>query len=97
MVNVYKLHGLPQVIISDRDKIITSLLWEQLFANVGTKLHLSSASHPQTDVQTERVNQCLEIYLRCFVHASPNKWVAWLHLLNFGTIPLIILQLTRPP
>lgn len=83
MVNVYKLHGLPQVIISDRDKIFTSLLWEQLFARAGTKLHLSSAYHPQTDGQTERVNQCLEIFLRCFVHASPSKWVDWIHLAEF--------------
>lgn len=46
MLNVYKLHGLPQIIISDRDKIFTSALWEQLFLRSGTKLHLSSAYHP---------------------------------------------------
>lgn len=64
MKHIYKLHGLPKVIISDRDKIFTSQFWDQLFSRSGTKLHMSSAYHPQTDGQTERVNQCLEIYLR---------------------------------
>jgi hypothetical protein len=83
MLNIYKLHGLPQTIISDRDKIFTSQLWEQLFTRSGTQLHLSTAYHPQSDGQTERVNQCLEIYLRCFTHATPSKWAVWLHLAEF--------------
>lgn len=83
MLNIFKLHGLPQTIISDRDRIFTSQLWEQLFTRSGTTLHLSTAYHPQTDGQTERVNQCLEIYLRCFVHATPSKWATWLHLAEY--------------
>lgn len=46
MVNVYKLHGLPKFIISDRDKIFTSHFWEQLFLRTGTQLQLSTAYHP---------------------------------------------------
>jgi transposase InsO family protein len=83
MVNVYKLHGLPQTIISDRDRVFTSQLWEQLFKGAGTQLHMSTAYHPQSDGQTERVNQCLEIYLKSFVHATPTKWFSWLHLAEF--------------
>lgn len=56
MQNVYRLHGMPRVIISDRDRVFTSLLWERLFTKSGTKLHMSSSYHPQTDGQTERVN-----------------------------------------
>jgi hypothetical protein len=81
--NVYKLHGLPQCIISDRDKIFTSALWKELFRLTDTQLMMSSAYHPQTDGQTERLNQCLESYLRCTVHTCPNKWFRWLPLAEF--------------
>lgn len=81
--NVFKLHGLPQAIVSDRDKIFTSNLWRELFKLLGTELQMSSAYHPQTDGQTERVNQCLETYLRCFVHSCPTKWSSWLPLAEF--------------
>lgn len=81
--NVYKLHGLPQAIVSDRDRIFTSALWTELFKLADTQLRMSSAYHPQTDGQTERVNQCLETFLRCFVHACPCKWFRWLALAEF--------------
>jgi transposase InsO family protein len=58
--NIARLHGQPSVIVSDRDRVFTSGLWQNLFKAMGVKLHLSSAYHPQTDGQTERVNQCLE-------------------------------------
>lgn len=77
---VYKLHGSPEQIVSDRDKIFNSLFWQNLFAHTGTTLAMSSSYHPETDGQTERVNQFLEAYLRCFVHACPTKWVQWLSL-----------------
>jgi IS30 family transposase len=63
--NIFKLHGLPKVILTDRDPIFTSSVWQSLFKVMGVQLHLTSAYHPQTDGQTERVNQCLENYLRC--------------------------------
>jgi hypothetical protein len=50
---------------------------------VGVALHMSSSYHPQTDGQTERVNQCLETFLRCFVHACPKQWAKWLPLAQF--------------
>lgn len=80
---VYRLHGLPSVIISDRDPIFTSKVWQELFHLSDTKVNMSSANHPQTDGQTEKLNQCLETYLRCAVHASPKKWSQWLPLAEY--------------
>ena len=85
MEHVYKLHGIPQAIVSDRDKIFTSQLWQELFKLSGTDLRMSSAYHPQSDGQTERVNQSVEAYLRCFIQNCPTKWSDWLALAS-GTI-----------
>jgi ribosomal protein L21E len=76
--NIFKLHGLPKVILTDRDPIFTSTMWQSLFKAMGVQLHLTSAYHPQTDGQTERVNQCLENYLRCMCFNSPKRWHYWL-------------------
>jgi hypothetical protein len=78
MDNVFKLHGLPLVIITDRDRIFTSQLWQELFKSLGVKLKFSSAYHPQTDGQSERVNQCVENYLRCITFQHPRRWNSYL-------------------
>jgi hypothetical protein len=83
MDHVHKLHGMPESIISDRDPIFTSHFWKELATAIGTQLRMSSSYHPQTDGTTERVNQCLEAYLRCFSHACPTKWAQWLSLAEF--------------
>lgn len=73
MHNIYKLHGLPEAIISDRDKVFTSKIWQELFRLTDTKLLMSSSYHFQTDGQTERMNQCLEAFLRCTVQSYPHQ------------------------
>ncbi|KAJ4811165.1 polyprotein [Rhynchospora pubera] len=78
--NVYKLHGLPSNIVSDRDPLFTGIFWRELMVKLGVKLNFSTAYHPQSDGQTERVNQCLENYLRCMVYDKQKQWHRWLSL-----------------
>lgn len=81
--DIYRLHGLPEAIVSDRDPVFTSTLWQELFRLTQTELRMSSARHPETDGQTERVNQCLEGYLRCFVSSCQKQWLQWIPLAEF--------------
>jgi transposase InsO family protein len=61
---VYKLHGLPERIISDRDSLFTSTFWRRLNELLGVELRLSTAYHPQTDGMTERANRTMTQMLR---------------------------------
>jgi hypothetical protein len=81
--NIYKLHGMPLAIVSYRDIIFNINLWKELFALAGVQLQMSSSYHPQSDGQTERLNQTMETFLRCSVNACPSKWLHWLSLAEF--------------
>ena len=71
---------MPESIITDRDRIFTSKFWQELFRLAGTELHYSSSYYPETDGQSERLNQCLETYLRCMTGETPTRWSQWLSL-----------------
>jgi hypothetical protein len=88
--HVYKLHGLLVAIVSERDKIFTSIFWKELFKLAGVSLHMTSAYHPQTDGQTKRINQCLDTYLRCFIFTYPSKWPVGLLQQSSGITPATI-------
>jgi transposase InsO family protein len=75
--SVYKLHGLPSSIITDRDPLFTSCFWQELMKALNVKLNFSTSYHPQTDGQSERLNQCIENYLRCMAFQRPKKWAKW--------------------
>jgi transposase InsO family protein len=78
------LRGVPKTIISDRGAQFIARFWEPLHASLGTCLIHSSAYHPQTDGQTERVNQILEDMLRVCVLNYPDKWDKCLSLAGFS-------------
>ena len=65
--NILKLHGVPSRIVSDRGIQFTSKFWKSLHKAMETKLDFSSSYHPQTDGQTERVNQIMEDMLRACI------------------------------
>ncbi|KAL8127908.1 hypothetical protein AgCh_014740 [Apium graveolens] len=80
---IYKLHGSPKSIISDRDKVFTSSFWKEFMKLQGVQLKFSMAYHPQTDGQSKVLNMCLETYLRCMCHEVPQDWAKWLPLAEF--------------
>jgi hypothetical protein len=82
--HVFRLHGLPKVIVSDRDSRFTGHFWKNLHQLLGTKLAMSTAYHPQTDGQTERTNRTLEQMLRAFVNYRQDNWKELLPLIEFA-------------
>jgi len=67
LAEIFKLYGIPKTIISDRGPQFTMHFWEQMHKSLGTSLIRSTAYHPQTSGQTERLNQVLEDMLRACV------------------------------
>jgi hypothetical protein len=67
-------HGVPSAIISDRDPRFTSQMWRALWKMLDTSLNMSTAYHPQTDGQTERMNRTLEEMLRAYVNDKGTDW-----------------------
>ena len=72
--NIFRLHGLPTTIVSDRDPKFVSKFWRELLKQLGTQAAMSTAHHPQTDGQTERANRTLEDMLRAFVNYRQDNW-----------------------
>ena len=84
--HVGKLHGIPSVVISDRDPRFTSRFWRELWRLLGTDLRMGSGYHPESSGQVEKMNQLLEQTLRCTVHqlAETRRWVDILPVIEFA-------------
>jgi len=82
--HIVRHYGVPRTIILDRGPQFTARFWECLHEQIGTHLVRSSAYHPQTAGQTERVNQILEDLLRACALSSKGSWVKWLPLAEFS-------------
>ena len=82
--HVFKDHGLPRQIISDRGTQFASKVFQEFCKILGIKSTMSTAYHPQTDGQTERVNQSLEQYLQIFCNHRQDDWVKLLSSAEFA-------------
>jgi len=80
---VWKYHGLPTDIASDRDSRFTSGVWKEFLRLCGSRPRMSTAFHPQTVGQTERLNQTIEAYLQAFVAKDQYDWVNLLPMAEF--------------
>jgi transposase InsO family protein len=84
MKEIFRWHGIPKMVILDRDVKFTSTFWKEFFAGLNTNLNFSTSYHPQTDGKTERTNQIVEDMLRMYVRMKPTKWEEYLHLVEFS-------------
>lgn len=82
--HVFCMFGWPEGIISDRDKLFTSQFWKTFMSLQGTQLKLSTAYHPQTDGQTERMNRTLEDMIRHYIGPDQSDWDQWLKVAQFA-------------
>lgn len=76
--HVFRVFGIPQDIVSDRGPQFTSRFWRSFCQSLGASISLSSGFHPESNGQTERINQSLETTLRCMVGHNPSSWSSYL-------------------
>ncbi|CDO74640.1 hypothetical protein BN946_scf184822.g3 [Trametes cinnabarina] len=81
---IYKHHGLPKAIVSDRDVLFTSAFWTHLHKLIGIELRMSSAYHPESDGSTERANRTVSQMLRQCIGAGQRDWVSKLPAIEFA-------------
>jgi transposase InsO family protein len=84
MKEIFRLHSIPKIVISDRDVKFTSAFWKELFAGINTNLNFSTIYHSQMDGKTERTNQIIEDMLCMYVRTKPDNWEDYLHLVEFA-------------
>lgn len=82
--DVIRPHGVPERVISDRGPLMKSKNWDSFNHYLNARRVLSSSYHPETDGQTERQNQTLEQYLRCYCCLEQDDWASWLPIAEFA-------------
>ncbi|MBW0492528.1 hypothetical protein O181_032243 [Austropuccinia psidii MF-1] len=82
--NLFSKHGLPSRIVSDRGSLFVSSFWTNLFLKLKIPRYNSTAYHPETDGQTERVNHVLEQYFWMYDSYHKDYWHTWLPLAEFS-------------
>ncbi|MCO5550084.1 hypothetical protein L7F22_003563 [Adiantum nelumboides] len=95
--NIFKYHGMPQSIVSDRDPRMTSLFWKTLFENIGTTLKFSSSFHPQTDGQSKEPNSSVLDLLKCYVSEHKATWEHYLPLVEYAYNNIVHTSIGKAP
>jgi len=83
LVHVVRHVGVPESIVSDRGPQFVSDFWDEFCARIGTKLKLATANHPQTDGQTEIVNQYFDQRLRPYINYYQDDWDEWVAIIDY--------------
>jgi hypothetical protein len=107
LTHVFRSHGVPSQFVTDRGAVFVSEFWQAFLELLGVSSAMSSAYHPQTDGNTERVNRVMEDVLRHYVDASQTNWEALLPLVEFAindswhesirAVPFAVVYGRRPP
>uniref|UniRef100_A0A8C5G6N4 Integrase catalytic domain-containing protein n=1 Tax=Gouania willdenowi TaxID=441366 RepID=A0A8C5G6N4_GOUWI len=84
ILHVFRLHGIPADIVSDRGPQFTSEVWKTFCSALGASVSLTSGFHPQSNGQTERANQSLETFLRCMTSDNPSAWSSLLPWIEYA-------------
>jgi len=82
--HVFRLHGIPQEILSDRGPQFVSQVWKAFCSALNCKSSLTSGYHPQSNGQTERMNQQLESTLRCLTSNNPTDWSQYITWIEYA-------------
>ncbi|QRW25683.1 Retrotransposable element Tf2 protein [Rhizoctonia solani] len=82
--HVWKRYGMPEKTVSDRGRVFNNKFLKALYQRLGIDPHFSSAYHPQSDGQTERVNPTVEHFLRAYSGVNQKDWVKWLPMAEFA-------------
>ncbi|MCO5611864.1 hypothetical protein L7F22_066123 [Adiantum nelumboides] len=82
VVQIFRLHGMPETIVSDRVPRFTSLFWKAIWENIGTRLQFSSSFHPQTDGQSEIANSVVLHLLKSYISDQKTQWERYLPLVE---------------
>ena len=93
---VFRLHGIPRELVSDRNPRFTATFWQSVFRSLGTRLTMSTSDHPETDGQTECVNRVLEEILREYVQ-SFTYWSEFLPMVEFAINNYVHASTTHTP
>lgn len=95
--HVFSKHGVPSDIVSNRGNKFTLNFWKDLMSTLGIKQNLLTAYHPETDGQTERVNQVVKTYLRLYINYDQDDWADYLPLAEFAYNNATHLLTTKSP